>query len=124
MRDATGRWLKGAPSPNPGGRPRDTHALRDLAQTYTREAIEALVTIMRSEEAPPAARAAAASALLDRGWGRPHSTSDIKLEVEDLAAGHIEAIRALAARRISAAKITEVPAAAPTEAEKVPLLTR
>ena len=98
MRDVSGRWLKGAPSPNPGGRPRDSYALRDLAQIYTAEAVEALVAIMRAEDAPPAARAAAASALLDRGWGRPHSTSDVKLETVDTAQSHLAAIKALAAR--------------------------
>ncbi len=97
MRDSSGKFQKGF-SGNAGGRPREIGAVRDLAQEYTVEAIESLVEIMRSQEAPPAARATAASAVLDRGWGRPHTTSDVKLETVDTAQSHLAAIKALAAR--------------------------
>lgn len=40
------------------------------ARGYTEEAIKCLVGIMRKEEASDSARHAAATALLDRGWGR------------------------------------------------------
>ena len=97
MRDSSGKFQKGF-SGNAGGRPREIGAVRDLAQEYTVEAIESRVEIMRSQEAPPAARATAASAVLDRGWGKPHSTSDVKLETVDTAQSHLAAIKALAAR--------------------------
>jgi hypothetical protein len=45
--------------------------VREIAQQHTVAAVETLVEIMRDEEAPPAARATAAVAILDRAWGRP-----------------------------------------------------
>ena len=57
-----------------------------LARTYTKAAIETLVGIMQDEQAPKPARVAAASAILDRGYGRPpqaveHSGDGIVLQV-------------------------------------------
>jgi len=98
MRDQTGRFLPGATG-NAGGRPRTVGPVRELAATYTTAAVEALARIMGDESAPASARAAAAVALLDRAHGRPHSTSDVRLEAVDVNASHIEAIKALAARR-------------------------
>ena len=48
-----------------------TAAVREVAQLYTLEAIEVLAGLMRDPTAPHAARVSAASALLDRGHGRP-----------------------------------------------------
>lgn len=42
-----------------------------LARVHTESAIKVLVGVATSEEAPPAARVAAANSLLDRGWGKP-----------------------------------------------------
>ncbi|WP_156436080.1 hypothetical protein [Bradyrhizobium pachyrhizi] len=42
-----------------------------FARSYTETAIKVLAGIMSSEEAPHAARVAAANSLLDRGWGKP-----------------------------------------------------
>jgi hypothetical protein len=50
--------------------PKTPSEVRSLAQRHTRTAIKVLVGIMRSEDAPAAARRAAAAALLDRGWGK------------------------------------------------------
>ena len=44
--------------------------IRSLARSHTRTAINVLVGVMRSDEATPAARVAAANAILDRGWGK------------------------------------------------------
>jgi hypothetical protein len=44
--------------------------ISSLARSHTRTAIRVLVGIMRSEQATPAARVSAASAILDRGWGK------------------------------------------------------
>lgn len=45
--------------------------IKSLARAHTEKAVNVLVGIMSQEEAPPAARVSAASALLDRGWGKP-----------------------------------------------------
>ena len=45
--------------------------IRSLARSHTEKAIRTLVGIMNQRKAPPAARVAAANALLDRGWGKP-----------------------------------------------------
>ena len=67
---STTTWAKGQ-SGNPGGRPRIIEAVRDIARESTTLAIETLRTIAADTEAPHAARVSAATALLDRGWGRP-----------------------------------------------------
>ena len=63
-------WAKGQ-SGNPGGRPRIVEAVRDIARESTTLAIETLRAIAADQAAPHAARVSAATALLDRGWGRP-----------------------------------------------------
>src|SRR5690349_17435827 len=66
---------KGSPFPkgvsgNPGGRPKVLSDVQELARQKSPEAITTLA-IMHDEKAPPAARVAAANALLDRGYGKP-----------------------------------------------------
>jgi hypothetical protein len=53
-----------------------TAELRESAQQYTDEALSTLAGIMRSSKNDQA-RAAAANSILDRGWGKPHQTSDV-----------------------------------------------
>ena len=53
--------------------------IRSVARSHTRAAIRILAGIMRSDDATPAARLAAANAILDRGWGKatpPVETSE------------------------------------------------
>lgn len=64
-------------SGNPRGRPKSDFAIAELCRGHTREAIAALVGIMRNENASPAARVSAATAILDRGWGRPAQTMNV-----------------------------------------------
>jgi hypothetical protein len=45
--------------------------IRSLARGHTESAINVLAGIMNQDEAPHAARVSAATALLDRGWGKP-----------------------------------------------------
>jgi HEAT repeat protein len=54
-----------------GGRPKTLAEVRELARTHTVEAIETLAQIMRDPNENARARVAAASAILDRGWGKP-----------------------------------------------------
>lgn len=67
---------KGRPFPkgisgNPGGRPKVLGEVQELARQKSPKAINTLSNIMHDEKAPPAARVAAANALLDRGYGKP-----------------------------------------------------
>lgn len=45
--------------------------VQELARQKSPEAVNTLSNIMHDEKAPPAARVAAANALLDRGYGKP-----------------------------------------------------
>jgi hypothetical protein len=45
--------------------------LRDIARSYTEEAVRIAARIMRSNKAPEAARLTAVSIILDRGHGKP-----------------------------------------------------
>ena len=63
-------------SGNPSGRPKASARARDAAREHTETAIGVLVSIMTSEDAATAARVAAASAILDRGYGKPTQPID------------------------------------------------
>src|ERR1051325_9624586 len=56
-------FLKGV-SGNPGGRPKVLGDVQELARQKSPEAIITLANVMHDEKAPPAARVAAANALL------------------------------------------------------------
>ena len=64
----SGKFAPGQ-SGNPGGRPKDDHRVAELARSYTVEAIDTLVELMRDGK-DERIRGTAAQALLDRGWGR------------------------------------------------------
>lgn len=61
-------------SGNAGGRPKETEErlrVRQVAQKHTTESINALLRVMRSKKSPESSVVAAATAILDRGWGKP-----------------------------------------------------
>ena len=84
MRDESGRFLKGH-SGNAGGRPKDEHNIAALARSYSTEAIETLVDLMRSAR-DDRVRGTAAQALLDRGFGKP------KVEIQNTNADFWDAL--------------------------------
>ena len=45
--------------------------IKSLARSHTETAVNVLAGIMQQTDAPHAARVSAATALLDRGWGKP-----------------------------------------------------
>ena len=85
-RSKSGQFAPGQ-SGNPGGRPKDEHRVGELARSYTLEAIETLVDLMRHGR-DERVRGTAAQALLDRGWGKA------KVEVVSNAeGGYLELLR-------------------------------
>lgn len=64
-------------SGNPAGKPKTVEHVRDLARQQTADAISTLAEIMRDKKAPHSARVAAATGLLDRGWGRPAQAVEV-----------------------------------------------
>jgi len=62
--------FKKGQSGNPGGRPKLAFDIQELARTHTKDAVDALVLALTD----PRTRVAAASALLDRGYGKPIQT--------------------------------------------------
>jgi hypothetical protein len=69
-------------SGNPGGRPKKTEQVIEieaLARQYAPQAMEALVKIATTGKSD-SARVAAATAILDRAFGRPRQTLDAQSE--------------------------------------------
>ena len=87
MRNNLGQFIAGH-SGNAGGRPKDEHKVAELARSYTTEAIDTLVHLMRNGK-DERVRGTAAQALLDRGWG--------KAKVEVVTEGKQDYISALMA---------------------------
>ncbi len=75
-------WKKGQ-SGNPNGRPKVVGELRDLAREHTPTALRALIEVAGSRSAPESARVAAATAILDRGYGKPLQQIEAKIEFLD-----------------------------------------
>lgn len=82
----------GCPSPNPTGRPKIVHSLKLLAQAHTQDAVDALVAALNDR----GTRVQAAVALLDRGYGRPVQTQNLRVirSLGDLSTEELEAIAA------------------------------
>jgi len=68
---ASGAGFMPGKSGNPGGRPKGVAEVVEMARKHTAVAMQALVDIATDDTKPPAARATAAVALLERGWGKP-----------------------------------------------------
>lgn len=66
-----GRQFQKGVSGNPGGKPKDHEQLREAARSFTLEAVKTLASIMRGKGHAASSRVAAATVLLERGWGKP-----------------------------------------------------
>lgn len=78
---------KGGKRPG-AGRPRGSATkvgtdLRTAAQQYTNEALDTLVQVMRNPAETGTARAAAANAVLDRGYGKPKQEIEANVNLFD-----------------------------------------
>jgi hypothetical protein len=67
-----------------------------VARCHTQEAIGTLLQVMRDAKSPAAARIAAASVLLDRGWGKAPQALNMRHQL-DFAAEFEAFLRALSA---------------------------
>ena len=94
MRSSTGQFLKGHTG-NAGGRPRDEHKVTELARSYTTEAIDTLVDLMRHGK-NERVRGTAAQALLERGWGK--SRVEVVATHKSNSESFIEALQEVAIR--------------------------
>ena len=90
MCDKSGRFLKGY-SGNAGGRPKDEHNIAALARSYSTEAIETLIDLMRNAR-DDRVRGTAAQALLDRGFGKS------KVEIQNTNADFRDALEQVQSR--------------------------
>ena len=68
-RSKSGQFASGT-SGNPGSRTKDEARVAEQARSYTAEAIDTPVTLMRNGR-DERVRGTIAQALLDRGWGKP-----------------------------------------------------
>lgn len=73
-----GGYREGAGRPR-GAKNKATLELKGLAQQHAEDALKTLVEIMLSAESSDKARVAAANAILDRGFGKPHQSIDAEI---------------------------------------------
>ena len=78
-RKSNGQFAPGT-SGNQGGRPAIPPEVREMARAAAPGAITALIAIAANDEQPASARVSAATALLDRGYGKPAASVDMTLE--------------------------------------------
>jgi hypothetical protein len=79
-------------SGNPGGRPKEVAAVKELARQYTELAISTLVEVMKNKKEIARARVMAATAILDRGHGRPAQALEHSGSIDMGIKGLLEAI--------------------------------
>lgn len=117
QRDAKGRLLPGQRSINPAGRPAIIRDIRDAAKGHTRTALNVLIKCMTDHDTPPAARIAAATAILDRGWGKPQQSLEARIGVENVGATAAEVLMRLTeqAKQAREARIVDVTPATSTQ---------
>lgn len=88
-------FVKGQ-SGNPGGRAKgklpDGRTLADLAKEHTADAVKALVRIVK-EGGTDAAVVSAATAVLDRAWGRPRQDMGVEMTFDAEVSSQLEAAR-------------------------------
>ena len=91
-------------SGNPSGRPKIPEDVKEMARGLTKEAIATLAAVMRDGNAPHSARVRSAEVILDRAWGKPETSANIRIsqDVRDLSTAEI--LAALATLGFAAAE--------------------
>lgn len=76
---------RGGARPGAGRKPgkvgRAKRELAEVAKGHAEAALRVLVSIAENGEAPAAARVTAATAILDRGYGRPRQSVEVEADV-------------------------------------------
>jgi hypothetical protein len=105
MRNNLGQFISGH-SGNAGGRPKDEHKVAELARSYTTEAIDTLVALMRAGK-DERVRGTAAQALLDRGWGK--AKVEVDTTHKSYSGSFVEALQEVAERVKERKELAGVP---------------
>jgi isocitrate dehydrogenase len=83
--------------------------IRSMARNHTAKALSTLASIMNEKKANPAARVAAAQALLDRGWGKATQTIEATINNADASrVSDLELATIIAADRGEGVAETEI----------------
>ena len=93
QRKVIGRpWPKGT-SGNPGGRPKGSQEIAELARSHSVECINRLLEISRNENISAPARILATNSMLDRAFGKPKLQGEIMHthEFDDWSAAQLRA---------------------------------
>jgi hypothetical protein len=104
-------FVKGQ-SGNPGGRKHIPPEIKEMARALSADALKALGAIVKDKKAPHSARVSAATALLDRGYGKPTQHIEAHVDIIDRLSfteqeAFAEALATLAAIESDVAEGTE-----------------
>jgi hypothetical protein len=93
--DSNAKCRRGRPfakgqSGNPGGRSKVPEELKEAMRGLADKAVEVLREAMECDD--PRVRVMAATAVLDRGYGKPAQIVNAKIEGVDIAEAHLQAL--------------------------------
>lgn len=77
VRNKKGQFVKGAGSPNPGGRPKRVQELEEFFNDKSLAAAQVLFDIMLNDNEPSKVRVTCANSILDRSLGKPKQQTEI-----------------------------------------------